>query len=40
MVELSDLPGVGEKTAEQLNDAGFAAMMRSATATPTDVSDH
>ena len=28
MVELSDLPGVGEKTAEKLKDAGFADMMR------------
>ena len=34
MVELSDLPGVGEKTAEKLKDAGFADMMRLATATP------
>ena len=24
MVELADLPGVGEKTAEKLKDAGFA----------------
>ena len=33
MVELADLPGVGEKTAEKLKDAGFADMMRLATAT-------
>ena len=32
MVELADLPGVGEKTAEKLKDAGFADMMRLATA--------
>ena len=28
MVELSDLPGVGEKTAEKLIDAGFADMQQ------------
>ena len=28
MVELEDLPNVGEKTAEKLRDAGFADMMR------------
>ena len=38
MVELSDLPGVGEKTAEKLKDAGFADMMRLATATPKELS--
>ena len=27
MVELEDLPNVGEKTAEKLRDAGFADMM-------------
>ena len=27
MVELEDLPSVGEKTAEKLRDAGFADMM-------------
>ena len=38
MVELADLPGVGEKTAEKLRDAGFADMMRLATATPKELS--
>ena len=38
MVELADLPGVGEKTAEKLKDAGFADMMRLATATPKELS--
>ena len=28
MVELEDLPSVGEKTAEKLRDAGFADMIR------------
>ena len=37
MVELADLPGVGEKTAEKLKDAGFADMMRLATATPKEL---
>ena len=38
MVELEDLPSVGEKTAEKLRDAGFADMMRLATATPKELS--
>ncbi|GAB6055449.1 DNA repair and recombination protein RadA [Methanobacterium alkalithermotolerans] len=33
MVELEDLPNVGEKTAQKLRDAGFGDMMRLATAT-------
>ena len=37
-IELNDLPGVGEKTAEKLKDAGFADMMRLATATPKELS--
>lgn len=37
MVELEDLPSVGEKTAEKLRDAGFADMMRLATATPKEL---
>jgi DNA repair protein RadA len=37
-MELKDLPGVGEKTAEKLQDAGFADMMRLATATPKELS--
>ncbi|WP_413824965.1 MULTISPECIES: DNA repair and recombination protein RadA [unclassified Methanobrevibacter] len=37
-IELKDLPGVGEKTAEKLQDAGFADMMRLATATPKELS--
>ena len=32
------MPGVGEKTAEKLKDAGFADMMRLATATPKELS--
>ena len=38
MVELEDLPNVGEKTAEKLRDAGFADMMRLATATAKELS--
>ena len=38
MVELEDLQGVGEKTAEKLRDAGFADMMRLATATAKELS--
>ena len=38
MVELEDLPSVGEKTAQKLRDAGFADMMRLATATPKELS--
>ena len=38
MVELGDLPGVGEKTAQKLIDAGFADMMRLATATAKELS--
>ena len=38
MVELEDLPSVGEKTAEKLRDAGFADMMSLATATPKELS--
>lgn len=38
MVELEDLPSVGEKTAEKLRDAGFADMMRLATATAKELS--
>ena len=37
-IELNDLPGVGDKTAEKLKDAGFADMMRLATATPKELS--
>lgn len=37
MVELEDLPSVGEKTAEKLRDAGFADMMRLATATAKEL---
>ena len=36
-MELQDLPNVGEKTAEKLRDAGFADMMRLATATPKEL---
>jgi DNA repair protein RadA len=38
MVELEDLPNVGEKTAQKLRDAGFADMMRLATATAKELS--
>ena len=38
MVELEDLPNVGEKTAQKLRDAGFADMMRIATATAKELS--
>ena len=38
MVELEDLPNVGEKTAQKLKDAGFADMMRLATATAKELS--
>ena len=38
MVELEDLPNVGEKTAEKLREAGFADMMRLATATAKELS--
>ncbi len=38
MVELEDLPNVGAKTAEKLRDAGFADMMRLATATAKELS--
>jgi DNA repair protein RadA len=38
MVELEDLPSVGEKTAQKLKDAGFADMMRLATATAKELS--
>ena len=38
MVGLEDLPSVGEKTAEKLRDAGFADMMRLATATAKELS--
>ncbi|BBL62230.1 MAG: DNA repair and recombination protein RadA [Methanobrevibacter arboriphilus] len=37
MVELEDLPSVGEKTAQKLRDAGFADMMRLATATAKEL---
>ena len=37
MVELEELPSVGEKTAEKLRDAGFADMMRLATATAKEL---
>ncbi|MCD7781176.1 MAG: DNA repair and recombination protein RadA [Methanosphaera sp.] len=37
MVELEELPSVGEKTAQKLRDAGFADMMRLATATPKEL---
>ena len=36
-VTLNDLPGVGEKTAVKLQDAGFGDMMRLATATPKEL---
>ena len=38
MVELEELPNVGEKTAQKLRDAGFADMMRLATATSKELS--
>jgi DNA repair protein RadA len=38
MVELEDLPNVGEKTAQKLKDAGFGDMMRLATATAKELS--
>ncbi len=38
MVELEDLPNVGEKTAQKLRDAGFADMMRLATSTAKELS--
>ena len=37
MVELEELPSVGEKTAQKLRDAGFADMMRLATATAKEL---
>jgi DNA repair protein RadA len=37
MVELEDLPSVGEKTAQKLREAGFADMMRLATATAKEL---
>ena len=37
MVELEDLPNVGEKTAQKLRDAGFGDMMRLATATAKEL---
>ncbi|MGL4670154.1 MAG: DNA repair and recombination protein RadA [Methanobacteriaceae archaeon] len=37
MVELEDLPSVGEKTAQKLRDAGFADMMRLATTTAKEL---
>ncbi|MBO7210013.1 MAG: DNA repair and recombination protein RadA, partial [Methanobrevibacter sp.] len=37
MVELEELPNVGEKTAEKLREAGFADMMRLATATAKEL---
>ncbi|RBQ22664.1 DNA repair and recombination protein RadA [Candidatus Methanobinarius endosymbioticus] len=37
MVELEELPSVGEKTAQKLIDAGFADMMRLATATAKEL---
>lgn len=37
MVELEELPSVGEKTAQKLRDAGFADMMRLATATTKEL---
>jgi DNA repair protein RadA len=38
MTKLEDLPSVGEKTAQKLRDAGFADMMRLATATAKELS--
>jgi DNA repair protein RadA len=38
MVELEELPNVGEKTAQKLKDAGFADIMRLATATAKEIS--
>jgi DNA repair protein RadA len=38
MVELEELPSVGEKTAQKLRDAGFGDMMRLATATAKELS--
>lgn len=38
MVELEELPNVGEKTAQKLKDAGFADMMRLATSTAKELS--
>jgi DNA repair protein RadA len=38
MVELEELPNVGEKTAQKLKEAGFADMMRLATATAKELS--
>ena len=38
MVELEELPNVGEKTAQKLREAGFADMMRLATATAKELS--
>ena len=38
MGELEDLPSDGEKKAEKIRDAGFADMMRLATATPKELS--
>jgi DNA repair protein RadA len=38
MVELEELPNVGEKTAQKLRDAGFADIMRLATATSKELS--
>ena len=37
MVELEDLPNVGEKTAQKLRDAVFAVLMRLATATAKEL---
>ena len=38
MVELEELPNVGEKTAQKLREAGFADMMRLASATAKELS--
>ena len=38
MVELEELPSVGEKTAQKLKDAGFGDIMRLATATAKELS--
>jgi DNA repair protein RadA len=38
MVELEELPSVGEKTAQKLREAGFGDMMRLATATAKELS--
>ncbi len=38
-IEVADLPGVGEKTAEKMKEAGFVDMMAVAAASPSDLAE-